>query len=172
MTTARTMPEIQQEYSSAAAEILSSYHNVLDEIKEDREPEAGAYLDRLSDEQRAELLREQKERRVDEERARALEEYTEATERYQAEVKGRASRLRERLYKVENTTSLANAATADEEGPATSMLNRPGGPHALQRVWRETPAAEALERQVEGVETIIHRPSVDSLMPSARVGAY
>jgi hypothetical protein len=200
----KTVGEIQQEYSSGAAEILSRYHDMLDEIKEDREPEAGPYLDRLSEEQRAELLREQKCTRVDEERARTIEEYTEATERYHSDVSERAAWLRERLYKVQNTTALSNAATADEEGlramlniaalsgdknlaravfVAASQRNLPdllgryfdevdAEARDLYSEWKQIPALEALERQRRGVEQIVHRPSVDDLMPFPRIGTY
>jgi hypothetical protein len=200
----KTIGEIQQEYSTRAAEILSRYHDALDEIKEDREPETGAYLDRLSDAQRNELLMEQKGTRVDQERARTIDEYTEHLESYHSELQSRAQWLHERLYKVENTTALANAAAAEEEALGT-MLNiaAQAGDKDLARAvfvaadsrglgevvacyfdevdpdartlyneWRQVPPREVLERQVSGVEQIIHRPSVDSLMPSPRVGTY
>jgi hypothetical protein len=200
---ARTIPEIQQEYGAKASEILTHWHNTLDEIKGDREPEAGAYLDRLSDQQRLELLREQKERSVDEVRARTIDEYREHLESYHGELAERTNYLQERLYKVENTSALSGAATAGEEG-LSAMLNiaRAAGDKTLARAvfvaaeqrglgdlvaryfdeadpeardlyneWLEAPAAEVLERQREGVETIVHRPSVDSLTTPARVSA-
>ncbi len=120
--TEKTISEIQQEYGSAGAEILTRYHDTLAEIKGDRDIEPGLYADRLSDQQRLELLREQKSRQVDEARARTIDEYREHLERAHAELEERASKLRERLYLVENTTALSNAATADEEG-LSAMLN-------------------------------------------------
>jgi hypothetical protein len=202
--TDKTIGQIQQHYGSAGAEILTRYHDTLDEIKEDRDLEPGAYLDRLNDHQRLELLREQKSRQVDEARARTIDEYREHLQRAHAELEERASKLRDRLYKVENTTALSNAATADEEG-LSAMLdiathagdktltravlvaaeNRSLGdlvgryfdevdPDAreLYNEWRQVPPAEVLERQVQSVEQLVHRPSVDSLMPSPRVSTY
>jgi hypothetical protein len=193
----KTIPEIQEEYGARASEILKGWHNTLDEIKGDLEPEAGAYLERLSDQQRFELLREQKERSMNEVRARTIDEYQEHLESYHGELAERTNYLHERLYKVENTTALSNAATAGEEGLSAMLdIAAHAGDKTLARAvfvaaeqrglgdlvaryfdevdpeardlyneWLEAPAAEVLERQREGVETIVHRPSVDSLTP-------
>jgi hypothetical protein len=203
--TDKTIPEIKAAYSATTTEIVQGWHDTLDEIKAEREPEAGAYLERLTDAQRQELLSEQKGTRRDEERHHALEHYRDAHERYEVELSKRANYLRERLYKVESTTALSNAATSDEEG-LSAMLNiasiagdktlaravfvaadsrglgevvarffdevDPEG-RELYQEWREAPSAEVLERQRAGIDTIIHRPDVHSLMPAPqRIGAY
>ncbi len=202
--TEKTIPEIQQEYGSAGAEILTRYHDTLDEIKEDRDIEPGLYADRLNDRQRLELLREQKSRQVDEVRACTIEEYHEHLQQAHAEIVARSTILTERLFKVDNTTALSNAATADEEG-LSAMLNiaAHAGDKTLARAvfvaaenrglgdlvgryfnevdpearelyneWREVPSPEVLERQAQSVEQLVHRPSVDTLMPTPSVSAY
>src|SRR5215212_7095131 len=92
-----TIPEIQEEYGSRASEILKGWHNTLDEIKGDQEPEAGTYLERLNEEQRMTLLREQKEQGLDEARSRTIDEYRQHLESYHAELAERTNYLQERL---------------------------------------------------------------------------
>jgi len=41
----------------------------------------------------------------------------------------------------------------------------------LYNEWLEAPNPQVLERQIEGVETIVHRPSVDELMPRPGIPA-
>ena len=41
----------------------------------------------------------------------------------------------------------------------------------LYNEWLEAPSPQVLERQIEGVETIVHRPSVDELMPQPGIPA-
>ncbi len=112
----KTIPEIQQEYGSAGAEILTRYHDTLDEIKEDRDIEPGLYADRLNDRQRLELLREQKSRQVDEVRARTIEEYHEHLQQAHAELSRRRDTLTQRLFKVENTTALSRPGVRSQSG--------------------------------------------------------
>jgi hypothetical protein len=168
------------------------------------EAEAGMYLDRLSDQQRYELLREQKGQAVDEACARHREEYREQLERFGAELSERTNYLRERLFKVSDTGAGSRAATANEDelagmldyamlaglgelGRAVFVAAEMRGladlmgryfseidPDArdLYNEWRQAPTPETLERQIEGVEQIVHRPSTDDLMSGLRVGAY
>jgi hypothetical protein len=185
------------------SEILARHHQHLDAIRAAKALEPGVYLDRLTVTQRHELLREQKDRALDELASRHRDEYREVLERYGAQFAGRKAWLHEHLYKVENTMALSNAATADEEG-LSAMLNiaSHAGDKTLARAvfvaaeqrglgdlvarysdevdpeardlyneWLEAPAAEVLERQLEGVETIVHRPSVDELMPRPGIPA-
>src|SRR5215211_1531836 len=198
----RTIPEIQEEAGRIGSEILTDWHNTLDAIKGDREPEAGLYLDRLNDEQRMALLREQKERSMDEARARTIEEYRANRERYRDEALARTARLKRELFGEHHAERIERMALASEEELARLMdrasftesqelaqavfmeaHSREAGdlvaryfdevdPEArdLYNEWREAPGAEVLERQIESVETIVHRPSVDSLMPGPRVG--
>lgn len=108
----RTIQEIKEEFSTSSASILNGYHDTLAEIKAGREPEAGGYLDKLTDEQRMSLLREQKMERAEEATRQAREDYTAELQRYHKELMGRRDYLRERLYKVEDAGALSRAALA------------------------------------------------------------
>ena len=112
--TNRTIQEILQEFGSKSAGILNGYHDTLDEIKAQREPEAGGYLDRLTGAQKVGLLRDQAMERAGEATRQAREDYAAEVERYQEELSGRVGHLRSRLYKVEDARVLSDAARASD----------------------------------------------------------
>ena len=110
----RTVAEIQAEHSLKISEIMNSYLDVKDEIKATRQPEAGAYLDRLSGEQRMAALREQALGRVREAYESTLTAYTSEVGRYQEEIARRRTHLKEQVFKVEDAGALARAALATD----------------------------------------------------------
>jgi Skp family chaperone for outer membrane proteins len=116
--TDKTIGQVREEFGEQAAAILRDYHAALDAVREARTPEAGAYLDRLTDEQQMSLLREQKAAAAQEAREKALDAYRTATERYHKEIAARRAPLEERLFRVAGTPGeaiLPVAATASEE---------------------------------------------------------
>ncbi len=117
----RTIQEIQQEFGSKSAGILNAYHDVLDEIKAQREPEAVGYLDRLSGAQRMGLLREQAMERSGEATRQAREDYLAEVESYHEELSRRVENLRSRLFKAEDAGALSRAALASDAELGTLM---------------------------------------------------
>jgi hypothetical protein len=118
----RTTAEIIGEHQKNAGEIMLGYEDAKQEIREGLQLEEGGYLERLTPEQRFAALREQKIVRAQEAHRQTLEAYIAEVARYQDELAQRRTYLKGRLFGVENTTALANAATADEEG-LRAMLN-------------------------------------------------
>jgi hypothetical protein len=115
--TERTIQEMQAEHGQVATEILNDYHAVIDAMREEREPEAEAYLDRLTPEQRMDLMREQKTEKAGEARTRALEAYTASVDRYYEELRRRQGHLKDRLFGVsgpDGAAALSRTVTASE----------------------------------------------------------
>ena len=110
----KTIPEIRESFGRAQTEIVHGHKDALEGMREEREPEAGAYLDRLSDEQRMDLMREQKTERARESHGAALVAYTEALDRYAGDLSRRTDELRGRLFKVEDAGALSRAALATD----------------------------------------------------------
>jgi hypothetical protein len=110
----KTIHEIKEEFGSTGAGTLNYYQDTLTQIAQEREPEAGGYLDRLTDEQRMSLLREQKMERAGEITRQAREEYAAEVERYHAELSGRVEYLKGWLFKVEDAGALSRAALATD----------------------------------------------------------
>lgn len=102
----KTIQEIQAEFSSSLAKVMSGYQGKLQEIKNQREIEAGAYLDRLTSEQRMSLLREQKMERANQLTERTREAYSAEVERYHAGLRKRTQHLQGRLFGVEDAGAL------------------------------------------------------------------
>jgi hypothetical protein len=112
--TDKSIQVLKQEFSSSASSTLGSYQADLDEIKADMSPAGGAYLERLTDEQRMDLLREQKMERAKEITERARKDYTAVVERYHDALSKRADFLREHLFNVEDASALSRAALATD----------------------------------------------------------
>lgn len=115
--TGKTVHEMQAEHGRASTEILSRYHEVLDALREEREPEAGAYLDRLTPEQRMGLMREQKTQKAGDARREALEAYTAAVEDYHEGLQSRQGRLKALLFGVDGpdgAAALSRTVTASD----------------------------------------------------------
>lgn len=110
----KTIHEIKAEHSAKAGGIMTRYQDEIREIRDQRTPPEGAYLDRLTDGQRLLLLREQKEQKAAEAHERTVREYGREVERYQAALSERAGALKSRLFGVGDAGALARAATATD----------------------------------------------------------
>jgi hypothetical protein len=117
----KTIHEIKGDFGSEGAAILNSYHDSLNQIKAQREPEAGGYLDRLTDEQRMSLLREQKAEQTREIHSPTVETYRAEIERYHEELFGRVGYLKDRLFKVEDAGALSRVALATDNELGTLL---------------------------------------------------
>ncbi|MDP9486496.1 MAG: hypothetical protein M3Q49_12070 [Actinomycetota bacterium] len=114
----KTVQEIREEHGQKASALLNRYYEELDALREQRKPEAGGYLDRLSDEQRMTLLRDQKAASADELHRRTVDAYRAEVEKYQEEVRARVGYVKGALFGLSNPEAaglLSRAATATEE---------------------------------------------------------
>ena len=111
---AKTVDEIMAEFSAKGPQVLNDYHARLDEIRAIRQPGDGAYLDRLTDEQRMELLLEQKTEQAKEAHEKALKDYTEVVESYHSALAKRKGYIKQHLFGVEDAGALSRAATATD----------------------------------------------------------
>jgi hypothetical protein len=110
----KTIVQIREEFGAKSAAILNDYQEELAEVKAMRTPSDGAYLDRLSGDQRMGLLREQKTEQATSLTEQASKAYTEEVEAYHAAIAKRADYIREHLFKVEDAGALSRAATATD----------------------------------------------------------
>jgi len=117
----RTIQEIREQFSKDSTEILIGYQDTLAAIKAKGQPEEGGYLDRLSDEQRMGLMREQKMEQAQEAVSQAREEYTAEVSRYREDLARRTNYIREHLFKVEDAGALSRAALATDAELGTLM---------------------------------------------------
>ncbi len=117
----KSVQEIQAEHGRNAAEIMNSYLDTMEEIRETRELEAGGYLDRLTGEQRMTLLTERKTERAREATNQAREDYAAEMERHQEELSCRVDCLKGRLFGVEDAGALSRAALATDAELGTLM---------------------------------------------------
>ncbi len=114
----KTVQEIREEHGQKAAAMLRGYYEEIDALREQRKPEAGGYLDRLSDEQRMTLLRDQKQQQADALHRRTVDAYRAEVEQYQEEVRARVGYVKGALFGLSNPEAaglLSRAATATEE---------------------------------------------------------
>ncbi len=118
----KTIHEIRAEHSAKAGGIMTRYQDEIREIRNTTTPTEGAYLDRLTDDQRAKLLHEEKQQKAADARASTLREYTREVERYQGELANRTDALRGRLFGVESADALSRAALANE-GELSTLLD-------------------------------------------------
>ncbi len=102
----KTIHEIRAEHSAKAGAILTGYQDEIGEIRSTKTLPEGAYLDRLTDEQRFGLLREQKAQRAADAHAATLREYEREVERYQADLSERTDALKGRLFGVSDAGAL------------------------------------------------------------------
>lgn len=117
----KTIHEIQAEHSAKAGRIMTRYQDEIGEIRNTRTLPDGAYLDRLTEEQRFQFLREQKAQRAAEAHERTVKEYTREVDRYQAELAKRTNTLKARLFGVADAGALSRAALADEKELGTFL---------------------------------------------------
>jgi hypothetical protein len=121
----RTVDEIKTQHGASTAEILNSYHDTLDAIRAQREPQDGAYLDRLTDEQRMSLMREQKGEKASQAHEQAVRDYAEAVDTYYEDTQKKRQYIKKALFSVEGpdgAAALSRAITA-EEGELEAYLD-------------------------------------------------
>jgi hypothetical protein len=128
----KTIHQIREEFASAASGVLSNYHARRDEIRSQRQPEAGAYLDRLNDEQRMRVLREQMMEQLTDLTEESREAYAAEVEAYHDALSKRTAFLKESLFKVEDAGALSRAALATDTELGT-LLSLPPPPET--RSW-------------------------------------
>ncbi len=117
----KTIHEIRAGHSAKAGSIMTGYQDEIQQIRATKKPAEGAYLDRLTDGQRFQLLREEKARKAAEAHERTIREYTREVDRYHAELAKRTSTLKARLFGVEDAGALSRAALADETELSTLL---------------------------------------------------
>ncbi|MDP9479492.1 MAG: hypothetical protein M3R38_28125, partial [Actinomycetota bacterium] len=117
----KTIHEIRAEHSAKAGTIMGRYQDEIGEIRSTKTLPEGAYLDRLTDEQRFQLLREEKAQKAAEAHERTIREYTREVGRYHAALSERTNTLKPRLFGVEDAGALSRAALADE-GELSTLL--------------------------------------------------
>ena len=113
----KSLVEINQEHARNATEIMLGYEDAKREITEDMSLPDGAYLDRLTPEQRMAALREHKAERADEAYQETRKAYAAEVERYHGELAQRRTHLKERLFKVtgpDGAAALSRTVTATE----------------------------------------------------------
>ena len=195
--TERTIQEIQEQFSSEGPAIINNYHTELNEIRDIRQPEAGGYLDRLTDEQRMGLLREQKLEKAMEAHEHAFSSYREQVEYYHRQLEKRRAHLTDRLFKVESADAGMKAAVATE-GELREMLeyatlagnsdiaravftaaHKKNLGDLMSEFWEADPEARELYQEYAeippqeildrqlDVEAVLPAPDPNSLMPMA-----
>jgi hypothetical protein len=117
----KTIGEIQEEFASKSGEILNGHLDDVSRIKARSELTDGAYLDRLSPEQRMSVLREEKAEEARGVSEKAREAYAQEVESYLQDIAKRALYLRERLFEVEDAGALSRAALATDAELSTLM---------------------------------------------------
>ncbi len=117
----KTIHEIQAEHSAKAGRIMTRYQDEIQTIRAEKKLPDGAYLDRLTDEQRFQFLREQKAQKAAEAHERTVREYAREVERYHAELSKRTNTLKARLFGVADAGALSRAALADEKELSTLL---------------------------------------------------
>jgi hypothetical protein len=123
-----TIQEIKAKFGSSGAGVLNRYHEHLNMITAQREPGDGVYLDRLNDEQRMDLLREQKMQQASEITERAREDYRARVEAYHTALAKRTDELKSLLFEVQDAGALSRAALATdtELGPLLELASTAG----------------------------------------------
>ena len=198
----RTVYEIQEQFSSEGPAIINNYHTELNEIRDIRQPEAGGYLDRLTDEQRMGLLREQKLEKAIAAHEHAASSYREQVEYYHRQLEKRRAHLTDRLFKVESADAGMKAAVATE-GELREMLeyatlagnsdiaravftaaHKKNLGDLMSEFWEVDPEAQGLYQEYAeippqeildrqlDVEAVIPAPDPDSLMPTASFAGW
>ena len=124
----KTIAEIQAEHSAKASGIMTRYQDDIQAIRAEKKLPEGAYLDRLTDEQKFSFLREQKAQKAAEAHERTIREYTREVARYQGELSKRTNALKARLFGVADAGALSRVALADEKELSTllDVAARPG----------------------------------------------
>jgi hypothetical protein len=110
----KTIHEIKEEHILRTSEIMNSYLDVKDEIRQTRQLTEGAYLDRLSGAERMSVLSEQLLEKAQHAYESTLTALTKEWERYHSEVASRRVPLKEQLFKVGDAGAGSRAALATD----------------------------------------------------------
>jgi hypothetical protein len=114
----KTIYETEATYGERAAGILRSWYEARDEIVRSYEPVEGGFSEYLTDEGRAQVVRERKAERASAEAENYRREYRQLVEENNARVQRRRGFLGQRLFKVAGTpgeAALPFASIATEE---------------------------------------------------------
>ena len=121
----KTIQQIREGHGAKAAALLRDYYAEIDRIRDQREPELkGGYFDRLTDEQRMTLLRDQKREKADAVHRRTVDAYRREQEAYQQQVRARAGYVEGKMFGMsspESAAVLTRAALASEEELGTML---------------------------------------------------
>ncbi len=197
----KTIGEITAEHASETARIMVGYLNETERIRQESTPEDGTYLDRLSGEERMNLLFEQKSERAGVAYREAFDAYEAQTAAFHAEHEARVRTLGERLFKVEDTAAASRAATATEPELADMLdfarlsdnrdlgraafvaAHHRGAGELISRYFETDETARGLYQEYSqrlpqevlerqgDVGRVVQKPDLDRLMPPARAGA-
>jgi hypothetical protein len=115
VTEAKTIGELTAEHASKTAEIMVGYLDETERIRQESTPAAGTYLDRLSDQERMNLLFEQKSAQAGAAYTSTREAYAAQTEAFHAAHQARVAALESRLFGVTDAAAAARAAVASED---------------------------------------------------------
>ncbi len=153
----KTIAEIRAEHSAKAGAILTGYQDEIGEIRSTKTLPDGAYLDRLTDGQRFQLLREEKAQKAAEAHERTIREYTREVDRYHAELAKRTNTLKPRLFGVEDAGALSRAALADETELSTllDVASQAGSEDLARAVFvaaHHKGAGDLLARYFDGID--------------------
>jgi hypothetical protein len=151
--TDKPIQEIQATYSKEASEKLRGWFARTDEIATETNLEPSAHLEYMDPPQLSRLLRDQIEKKLDEERAAHVKEATAAFDRFQKNHEARTAWLDLRLFDVEGADQLvANAVMATDEQLAQLLdaAKRTNSLNLARVVFGEAERRGGLPEIVEG----------------------
>jgi hypothetical protein len=193
-----TLDELKAEHASETGRIMNAYLDETERIRQETAPEDGRYLDKLSSEERMNLLYEQKVGRAGEAYESTRDAYAAQTQAFHEAHQARVRTLQERLFKVTDTATASRAATASEtelsdmlsyarlsgntdlgRAAFTAAHARSAG-HLLGQYFETDPEAQGLYQEYSGrvapevlarqtdTGRVVQPPDLDRLMPPAR----
>jgi chromosome segregation ATPase len=109
----KSIQEIQEEHSRNIAQIMMGFKDDQDQIQK-AGLEAGAYLDRLTSEQRLAVRQDQALEKAREAHERTLAAYRAEVDRYEEQVHAKRQELRAKNFFVESTEAVSAALRADD----------------------------------------------------------
>jgi hypothetical protein len=109
----KSIQEIQEEHSRNIAQIMMGFKDDQDQIQK-AGLEAGAYLDRLTSEQRLAVRQDQALEKAREAHERTLAAYRAEVDRYEEQVHAKRQELRAKNFFVESTEAVSAALGADD----------------------------------------------------------
>ncbi len=110
-----SVPDILQNLGSEQAALLTSYQDHLTGLAEQRKLPDGAYLDAVDDSKKARLLLDEKLKDASERRAEVKAKYEDVTKAGHERLAARKEDLKEELFDVDTSTTMAVALADDEK---------------------------------------------------------